>query len=188
MEKSTNWICFTVSVNLCWIWAKLVERLTWQPSKSMENFPSSCWLGNRRPLLKQCKTQQFGFHWTGLVVSTYITSIWKLKGNIETKPSYCTTWEQLLFQRFLFKWPRNLKVLFFFSEKLGFFPKDQQNQSNLWKLISNGTERRKSSLISFSKFRNSWNQFTKKSAKGPSRTKTKWAKENVFCTETWVVQ
>lgn len=44
-------------------------------------FPSSWWLGNRRPLLKECKTQQFGFHWTGLVVSTYITSIWRLKGN-----------------------------------------------------------------------------------------------------------
>ena len=39
---------------------------------------------NRSPLWKQCKTQQFGFHWTGLVVSTYITSIWKLKVSTET--------------------------------------------------------------------------------------------------------
>lgn len=161
MEKSSNWIRFAISANLCWIWAKLVERLSCQPSKSMENFPSSCWLGNRSSFLKQCKTKQFGFHWTGLVVSTYITSIWKLKGNIETKLSYCTTWEQLLFQRFLFKWPKTLAIKKKKnSEKLDFFLKDQQNQSNLWKLISDGSESWKSNLVSFSKFRSSWNQFT----------------------------
>lgn len=49
---------------------------------------------------------------------------------------------------------------FFFPEKLDFFPKDEQNQSNLCKQISNGSEKRKSILISFKKFWSTWNWFT----------------------------
>ena len=142
------------------LWAKLVEWLTWQASKSMENFPSSCWLGNRRPLLKECKTQHFGFHWTGLVVSTYITSIWKLKGDMETKAFYCTTWEQLLFQGCLFKWSRTLKSwesILFVSWKAGFLSQRPTEVIKLTELISKGSKRRKSSLILFTKFGSSWN-------------------------------
>lgn len=112
-------------------------------------FPKLLLAQKQRPLLKQCRTQQFGFHWTGFVVSTYITSIWSLEGDAEFKLLIAPPESRCHFKDlwWLAHSPKEIFSPWTFG-LISYQTPTELWKSDLWKLIFNGCESRKSSLIS----------------------------------------
>lgn len=112
-------------------------------------FPKLLLAQKQRLLLKQCRTQQFGFHWTGFVVSTYITSIWSLEGDAEFKLLIAPPESRWHFKDlwWLARSPKEIFSPWTFG-LISYQTPTELWKSDLWKLIFNGCESRKSSLIS----------------------------------------